>query len=153
MRRKRDYLHGFYGPLDQREVKKKKRKAFKENCLFLFFRRPGIPKVVIVMTDGRQTQEPDAMALDAAATAIHNQGAHLLVVGVGPKLSMSGLRMIAQYPSNIFTVQSFENLASTMQDVVKSACGGSEPCLVSYNCCSIFSDCHEKNLSVCRCSR
>lgn len=85
--------------------------------------RPGIPKVVIVMTDGRQTQEPDAMALDPAATAIHNQGAHLLVVGVGPRLSMTGLRIIAQYPSNIFTVQSFENLASTMQDVVKSACG------------------------------
>ena len=90
------------------------------------------------MTDGRQTQEPDAMALDVAAAAIHKQGAHLLVVGVGPKLSMTALRLIAQYPSNIFTVQSFENLASTMQDVITSACGGNEPCLVSYNCCSAF---------------
>ncbi|KAK2561274.1 Collagen alpha-6(VI) chain [Acropora cervicornis] len=97
--------------------------------------KPGIPKVVIVMTDGRQTQEPDAMSLDAAAAAIHTEGAHLLVVGVGPKLSMTGLRMIAQYPSNIFTVQSFENLASTMQDVVKSACGDfTTPTLTLFSC-------------------
>ena len=88
------------------------------------------------MTDGRQTQEPDAMALNVAADAIHRQGARLLVVGVGPKLSMIGLRLIAKYPSNIFTVQSFENLASTMQDVVKSACGGNDPCLFCYICCS-----------------
>ena len=80
--------------------------------------------------------------------SIHNQGAHLLVVGVGPRLSMTGLRIIAQYPSNIFTVQSFENLASTMQDVVKSACGGNEPCLVSYNCCSILSGKKFKCLSL-----
>ena len=76
------------------------------------------------MTDGRQTQEPDAIALNVAAEAIHQQGALVSVVGVGPKLSMDGLRLIAKYPSNIFTVQSFANLESTTQDVVQSICGG-----------------------------
>lgn len=85
--------------------------------------RSGIPKAVIVMTDGRQTQEPDAIALNVAAEAIHQQGALVSVVGVGPKLSMDGLRLIAKYPSNIFTVQSFANLESTTQDVVQSICG------------------------------
>ena len=84
--------------------------------------RPGFPKAVIVMTDGIQTRDPDAVPLDVAADAIHRQGASVFVVGIGSEISENELRLIAKDPSNIFTVQSFENLKQATRDVAASAC-------------------------------
>ena len=74
------------------------------------------------MTDGRQTQEPDAVPLDVAADAIRRKGARLLVVGVGTKISENGLLEIAEDPSNLFIAQAFENLEKATRDVITSAC-------------------------------
>ena len=90
--------------------------------LFIILHRPGFPKVVIVMTDGRQTRDPDAVDLDVAADSIHRQGARVLVVGVGPEISQYELRLIAKDSSYVFTVQSFENLRKATSDVAASAC-------------------------------
>lgn len=84
--------------------------------------RPGFPKVVIVLTDGVQTQEPGAVRLDEAAAPIHEQGARVFVVGTGSKISMNKLQMIAKDPANIFTVMSFENLETVTRDLAASAC-------------------------------
>lgn len=78
--------------------------------------------MVIVMTDGRQTRDPDAVDLDVAADPIHRQSARVLVVGVGPKISQYELRLIAKDSSYVFTVQSFENLKKATRDVALSAC-------------------------------
>ena len=78
--------------------------------------------MVIVMTDGRQTRDPDAADLDVAADPIHRQSARVLVVGVGPKISQYELRLIAKDSSYVFTVQSFENLRQATRDVALSAC-------------------------------
>lgn len=74
------------------------------------------------MTDGIQTRDPDAVPLDVAADAIHRQGASVFVVGIGSDISENELRLIAKDPSNIFTVQSFENLKQASRDVAASAC-------------------------------
>ena len=84
--------------------------------------RPGFPKVVIVLTDGVQTQEPGAVRLDEAAAPIHEQRARVFVVGTGSKISMNKLQMIAKDPANIFTVMSFENLETVTRDLAASAC-------------------------------
>jgi len=84
--------------------------------------RPGFPSVVIVMTDGRQTRDPDAVDLDIAADPIHRQGARVLVVGIGPEISQYELRLIAKDSSYVFTVQSFEGLRKASRDVAASAC-------------------------------
>ena len=89
---------------------------------YMFLCRPGFPKAVIVMTDGRQTRDPDAVELDIAADPIHRQGARVLVVGIGPEISQNELRMIAKDPSYVFNVQSFENLRKATRDVAASAC-------------------------------
>ena len=74
------------------------------------------------MTDGIQTRDPDAVPLDVAADAIHRLGASVFVVGIGSDISENELRLIAKDPSNIFTVQSFENLKQATRDVAASAC-------------------------------
>lgn len=78
--------------------------------------------MVIVMTDGRQTRDPDAVDLDVAADPIHLQGARVLVVGIGPEISQYELRLIAKDSSFVFTVQSFESLSRATRDVAASAC-------------------------------
>lgn len=78
--------------------------------------------MVIVMTDGRQTRDPDAVDLNVAADPIHRQGARVLVVGIGPEISQYELRLIAKDSSYVFTVQSFESLTKATRDVAASAC-------------------------------
>ena len=90
--------------------------------VFIILHRPSFPKVVIVMTDGRQTRDPDAVDLDVAADPLHRQGARVLVVGIGPEISQYELRLIAKDSSYVFTVQSFENLRKATSDVAASAC-------------------------------
>ena len=78
--------------------------------------------MVIVMTDGRQTRDPDAVDLNVAADPIHRQGARVLVVGIGPEISQHELRLIARDSSYVFTVQSFNSLSKATRDVAASAC-------------------------------
>ena len=78
--------------------------------------------MVIVMTDGRQTRDPDAVDLDVASAPIHREGARVLVVGIGPEISQYELRLIVKESSYIFTVQSFESLRKATRDVAASAC-------------------------------
>ena len=87
------------------------------------------------MTDGRQTRDPEAVELDVAAEPIHKEGARVLVVGIGPKISENELRRIAKDPSYVFKVESFENLRKATRDVAASAC--INPCKIVF-CVKFF---------------
>ena len=90
---------------------------------------------MIVLTDGRQTRDPDAESLDKAANPLHDQGARVFVVGIGSEISENELQMIAKDSSNVFTVESFENLRNAARDVAASACILGKPGCHAYSCC------------------
>lgn len=86
--------------------------------------RPGFPKAVIIMTDGRQTRDPDYVSLDKAAAPLHQAGARVLVVGIGPQISVPGLELMVKDRSDVFTVRSFDALVNAASVIAISSCQG-----------------------------
>lgn len=88
--------------------------------------RPGFPKAVIIMTDGRQTRDPGYTPLDVAAAPLHQAGARVLVVGIGPAISVDELgKMVKDDKTDIFTVKSFDGLVNATSAVAIKSCQGS----------------------------
>lgn len=89
--------------------------------------RGGFPKVVIVMTDGIQSRDRDAMPLNRAAEYVRRQGARVLVVGIGPKIVKEQLNLMVTSPSDVFAVHSFDSLIRTAREVAVTTCTRSKP--------------------------
>ena len=72
--------------------------------------RPGVPKVLILMTDGSQT--PDAGAEDPGdiADELRREGVNLLVVGIGQGINATELAHMAGSPGNVYSAASFDEL-------------------------------------------
>ena len=86
--------------------------------------RPGFPTAVIIMTDGRQTRDPDYVPLDEAAAPLHKAGARVLVVGIGPQISVPELQLMVNDSSDVFPVGSFDALVNAASDVALKSCQG-----------------------------
>ena len=71
--------------------------------------RDGVPKVVIVLTSGRQVNPPGfAPASTAARSLRSNGGASVYVVGIGARPDLQELKDIAGRESNVFLTSSAE---------------------------------------------
>lgn len=85
--------------------------------------RPNVRKVLVLLTDGRQTQDPDVVALDVASKPLKDMGVKIYAVGVGHKIDKNELEQIASKPSDVFTVDSFTALLGESQTIAAKACG------------------------------
>ncbi|XP_032218274.2 uncharacterized protein LOC116601510 isoform X2 [Nematostella vectensis] len=97
-------------------------KALNMSAQVLKNARPGFPKAVIIMTDGRQTRDPDYVKLDLAAKPLHDAHARVLVIGIGPRISVDELMLMVQDPADVFTVRSFDSLVSAASSVAIKSC-------------------------------
>lgn len=79
--------------------------------------------MLVVLTDGRQTQDPDAVPLDAASKPLKDMGVKIYSVGVGHSIDLQELRQIANDPRDVFTADSFTALLGQSQTVAARACG------------------------------
>ncbi|CAH1784875.1 unnamed protein product [Owenia fusiformis] len=83
--------------------------------------RPGIPDVVIVVTDGKSDNE---QATKDEAIKIHEAGINTFVVGVGDTLNTDELNMIATDPDfeHTYFAGDFDVLVNITQDLVEHTC-------------------------------
>jgi len=86
--------------------------------------RPGFPKAVIIMTDGRQTKDPDYTPLDKAAEPLHQAGARVLVVGIGQLISGLELKLMVKDESDVLNITSFDDLVNAASVVAIKSCQG-----------------------------
>ena len=80
--------------------------------------RPGVPQLVIFMTDGQ------SQGGGPGAKVLHDAGVTVLSLGIGSGIVMSQLEVIASDPRLVFGVDSFDNLntvTDTIHNVI-SAC-------------------------------
>jgi len=84
--------------------------------------RTGIPKVVIVFTDGGSN---DKQATQDEAFLLRKSGVTIIVIGIGNWIDMMELNNMASFPyqSNRLLI-SFTNLSSIQNIVRDSACNG-----------------------------
>ena len=74
--------------------------------------RPGVPKVLILLTDGSQTQDAGAEDPGDVAEELRKDGINILVVGVGQGVNATELEHIAGDSANAYTAASFNELIS-----------------------------------------
>ena len=78
---------------------------------------------MLVITAGKQTTDQGAYTpLDEASTLLQNKGSAVFVLGIGKDVDPSELNQIAAGPKNVFTVDSFEDLAEKANEIKKGIC-------------------------------
>ena len=83
--------------------------------------RVGVPKFLVVMTDGISSK-PRLTALEA--DALKKKGVHIMVVAVGPRISLRQVLAIASSPNDVVTVRSFSRLRRIVAITKERVCGG-----------------------------
>ena len=72
--------------------------------------RPGIPKILILLTDGSQTQDAGAEDPGDISNELRNSGITLIVVGIGSGTNATELAHMAGGADNAFSAASFDEL-------------------------------------------
>ena len=72
--------------------------------------RPQLPDVLVLLTDGSQTNDPDAVDPGVIAEELHKAGIRILVIGIGRGVNATELQHIAGDPNNLYISSSFEHL-------------------------------------------
>ena len=85
--------------------------------------RSDVIKVVIVITDGRQSPAPDGIRLDEAAAGLIVQGVKVLSIGIGDNIDQEELRMMVQDPNkHTFWSKSYTALRVQLATIARESC-------------------------------
>lgn len=84
--------------------------------------RTNLPKVLIVLTDGKQSSDPKATPLHEAVLPLLQLGVKVLAVGVGNDISRDELKLIVERDQDIFTVDDFDDLLVKSHQIARTAC-------------------------------
>lgn len=72
--------------------------------------RQSVPKLVVLLTAGRQFPASDAVSLERASKPLRDMGAKTYVVALGSQPSTQELTPVVGRPEDIFAVRSYDNL-------------------------------------------
>lgn len=72
--------------------------------------RGSVPKVVILVTAGKQIQEPGTKLLATAAQPLQVLGASTYVVAIGSRTDVAELKPAVKRPGDVLIVRSFDEL-------------------------------------------
>lgn len=80
---------------------------------------------VLVITDGKQTTNLGLYTpLEAISSRLQKKKASVFALGIGDNIDKSELEKIASSPDNVFTVKSFNDLESKVQQIRNGFCIG-----------------------------
>jgi len=74
--------------------------------------RPGVNKVLILLTDGTQTKDAGAEDPADVAKELRDKGVRVISIGIGKGVNPTELARIAGDQSNVFSAPSFDELVS-----------------------------------------
>ena len=108
-------------------------KASKELMTAEGGRREDIPGVMVIMTDGRQSQELDVTPLEQAAAISEEMGVTTLVLGIGELADEYELRKMTAQDDDVFLVPSIQLLSGYAQPVATRICDAAGNCHLFLN--------------------
>jgi len=83
--------------------------------------RPGVPKILILITDGTANIE-ELMTIPEANTT-KAAGIQIFTVGIGSQIKDEQLRTIATLPSYFYFATNFATLSDVLQRLLNNSCG------------------------------
>lgn len=107
----------------------------KEMFSFANGARAGVPKLLILLTDGSQTQDAGAEHPGDVAEELRKDGVNILVVGIGKGVNNTELNHIAGSEANAFTADSFDELVAGdfVRQIKDTSCTAGKPYLTFSN--------------------
>ena len=86
--------------------------------------RTNVPKLIILLTDGSQTKDADAVDPGMIAGELRKAGIKLIVIGIGKNVDSNELSHMAGDVSNVYQASNFDQLISSsfIDRISKSSC-------------------------------
>ena len=86
--------------------------------------RPGVRRVAVLLTEGRQTRTFDSIPLRYAAEPLRLKRVNVFAVGIGSDVRYDELRSAANRDQNVFQVKTFQGLNEIAEELSKNMCRG-----------------------------
>ena len=83
--------------------------------------RDSVPNIAIVTTDGGSTHKTGTII---EARKLHATGVITYAIGIGDRVNVPELGVIASEPKNVYTVASFSELRTIQHELEDAACKG-----------------------------
>lgn len=90
--------------------------------------RSGVPKIALLITDGKQTRAADAKDLKEASAPLQKAGVRVLAVGIGSGIDLDELRLVTEADENVFVAKNFPDLLVQLGNLTSKACQLSSKC-------------------------
>ena len=84
--------------------------------------RSGLPKIAILITDGKQTKADDAKGLKEASEPLRKAGVRVLAVGVGSGVDADELRLITETDEDVVVAADYQDLLQQLANLTSRAC-------------------------------
>lgn len=96
--------------------------------------RPEVPKILVVMTDGKSD---NALGVARASMALKERHVTLVAVGIGEEVDMEELLLMASTAEDVIRVNTFSELKKHVGRVTDKVCDGELKCCVT-DCVTTF---------------
>ena len=84
--------------------------------------RAGVPKLALLITDGRQTSANDAKGLREASEPLRKAGVRVLAVGIGSDVDRDELRLVTETDEDVVVTADFQDLMLKIGHLTSRAC-------------------------------
>ena len=84
--------------------------------------RYEVPKIAFLITDGKQTEDSQALSLGKMARLIKDQRVRIVAIGVGKQVETQELMTIATNEKDVIQADTFDDLLEKVQPIAESAC-------------------------------
>ena len=84
--------------------------------------RKDIPRVMVIITDGINTEEPDSVALDTAVAPLKRAGVTVFVVCIGSEKGRDEMYLLTEQNRNLYFVRTYNELSLQLRKVSKDIC-------------------------------
>lgn len=85
--------------------------------------RAGVPKVMIILTDGRQSHDYDAIPIQDAVLPLRQLSVQIHAVAIGSQVNRVELRKLVGTEEDIFNIKGFDNLVDKSRQLATKTCG------------------------------
>ena len=90
--------------------------------------RPNVAKVMVILTDGKQTVTSDSKTLDRAALPLQQKNVTVFAVGVGKAIDINELLLlVGGNGENLFRAENFDELAKDSLQLAAQTCKKIKP--------------------------
>ena len=84
--------------------------------------RPGVAKIALLITDGRQSAASDAKDLKEASEPLRQAGVRVMALGIGSGVDRDELRLITENDDDVVLANDFEDMLLQVRNLSSKAC-------------------------------